>query len=122
MIKVLVVEDDFSLAENLEMLLKTKGFDVALAPDGQVGLEKALTYMPDIVLLDIMIPRVSGFEVCRRLRSGEKTKHIKILMTTGLDRVADVEKAFSAGAADYLVKPFDGARLFKKIEKVLKKA
>lgn len=122
MIKILVVEDDFSLAENLEALLKTKGFDVVLAPDGEIGLEKAKTYMPDIVLLDIMIPRISGFEVCRRLRSDEKTRHIKILMTTGLDRMADVEKAFSVGAADYLVKPFNGERLFKKIAKVLKKA
>lgn len=122
MIKILVVEDDFSLAENLEALLKTKGFDVVLAPDGEIGLEKAKTYMPDIVLLDIMIPRISGFEVCRRLRSDDKTRHIKILMTTGLDRMADVEKAFSVGAADYLVKPFNGERLFKKIAKVLKKA
>ena len=120
MIKVLIVEDDFSLAENLAALLKTKGFEVSVAVDGQAGLEKAQAMMPDIVLLDIMIPRVSGFEVCRRLRSNDKTKNIKILMTTGLDRMADVEKAFSAGAADYLVKPFDGERLFKKISKVLK--
>ncbi len=122
MTKVLIVEDDSSLAKNLEALLKTKGYDVALAPDGQAGLEKARAFMPNIVLLDIMIPRISGFEVCRRLRSDDKTSHIKILMTTGLGHAADVEKAFSAGAADYLVKPFDGERLFKKIAKVLKKA
>ncbi|MFH2201536.1 MAG: response regulator [Elusimicrobiota bacterium] len=122
MTKILIVEDDFTLAENLKVLLKSKGFEVELAPDGDSGIKKAQSFKPDLVLLDIMIPKVSGFEVCRQLRSDEKTSHIKILMTTGLDRMADVEKAFSSGATDYLVKPFDGDRLMKKIAKVLRKA
>ncbi len=121
MTKILIVEDDFSLGENLQALLKTKGFEVQFAADGDAGLKLAQTFMPDIILLDIMIPKVSGFEVCRQLRTDGKTSHIKILMTTGLDRMADVEKAFSAGAADYLVKPFDSDRLLKKIAKVLQK-
>ena len=121
MTKILIIEDDFSLAENLQALLKAKGFEVEFAPDGEIGISKAKAFMPEIVLLDIMIPKVSGFEVCRRLRSEDKTKHMKIIMTTGLDRMADVEKAFSSGAADYLVKPFDSDRLMKKIAKVMKK-
>ncbi|MEE8424252.1 MAG: response regulator [Elusimicrobiota bacterium] len=119
MTKVLIVEDDFALSENLQSLLKAKGFEVEAAPDGPAGIAAARKFLPDLVLLDIMIPKLSGFEVCRTLRSEEATKGIKILMTTGLDRMADVEKAFSSGAADYLVKPFDSERLLKKIKKVL---
>lgn len=119
MTKVLIIEDDFSLAENLSSLLKKKGFEVESAADGPAGIAAARRFLPDVVLLDILIPKISGFDVCRTLRSDEATKDIKILMTTGLDRMADVEKAFSCGAADYLVKPFDSERLLKKIKKVL---
>ena len=121
MMKILIVEDDFSLAENIKVLLKSKGFEVEFAPDGDIAMKKAKEFEPDLVLLDIMIPKLSGFEVCRQLRTNEKTSHIRILMTTGLDRVADVEKAFSSGCTDYILKPYDSDRLLKKIEKVLKK-
>ena len=66
-----------------------------------------------------MLPRMSGFDVCKLLRSDPKTAKLKIIMVTGLGRMGDVEEAFRAGADDYLIKPFDSARLFKKIEKVL---
>jgi DNA-binding response OmpR family regulator len=119
MTKVLVVEDDFALGENITAMLKGEGFDVRFAPDGKQGLDLAQSFVPDIVLLDLMIPNVSGFDVCRALRSEAKTQGIKILVMTGLDRTADVEKAFSSGATDYLVKPFDRDRLMGKIKKLL---
>lgn len=121
MTKILIVEDDFALADNLQALLKLKGYDVQFAPDGAAGVELARKFEPDVVLLDIMIPKVSGFDVCRQLRSEAKTAKAKIIMTTGLQSMGDVEKAFSCGAADYLFKPFDSDRLIKKIEKVLGK-
>ncbi|HEX4049060.1 MAG TPA: response regulator, partial [Elusimicrobiota bacterium] len=73
----------------------------------------------DLVLLDVMLPRLSGHDVCRMLREDPKTAGAKIVMVTGLGRGGDVEEAFAAGADDYLIKPFDSARLYKKIEKVL---
>lgn len=121
MTKVLIIEDDFALADNLKALLELKGFRVEAAADGPTGVERAKSFMPDVVLLDLMIPRVSGFEVCRTLRSDPKTAGMKIIITTGLDKIADVEKAYSAGAADYLTKPYDSDRLLKKINKVLGK-
>lgn len=118
--KILIIEDDYTIAENLQTLLKVKGFEVQFAPDGESGIEVARKFKPDIILLDIMIPKVSGFDVCRILRSEPKTKNAKIIMVTGLDRMGDVEKAFSCGATDYLPKPFDSERLFKKLDKVMR--
>ena len=117
--KILVVEDDFALADNLQALLRAKGYEVHFAPDGIAAVEAARKALPDVVLLDVLIPKLGGFDVCRVLRSEERTKGIKIIMVTGLGRVADVDQAFAAGASDYLVKPFDTDRLLKKIEKVL---
>jgi DNA-binding response OmpR family regulator len=118
--RVLIVEDDYAIADNLKALLKLKGFEVEFAADGEAGIEAARKFKPDVILLDIMIPKVSGFDACRILRSDSKTQNAKIIMITGLDRMGDVEKAFSAGASEYLIKPFDSERLFKKIDKVLR--
>ncbi|MFH1723153.1 MAG: response regulator [Elusimicrobiota bacterium] len=120
MTKILIIEDDYALADNLSALLKLKGYDVQFAADGEAGIEAARKFQPDVVLLDIMIPKVGGFDACRIMRSDAKTKNAKVVMMTGLDRMGDVEKAFSCGATDYLIKPFDSERLFKKLEKVLR--
>lgn len=119
MAKVLVIEDDFTVADNVQALLKVKGYQVAFAADGQTGVELARKEQPDVVLLDILLPKLGGFDVCRILKSDPKTKPIKIIMLTGLGRMGDVETAFSAGANDYLIKPFENERLVKKIEKLL---
>lgn len=119
MAKILVVEDDFTIADNLKALLNVKGHQVVFAADGQAGVELARKEMPDILLLDILLPKLGGFDVCRILKSDPKTAAIKIIMLTGLGRMGDVETAFSAGANDYLIKPYDNDRLVKKIEKVL---
>lgn len=119
MAKILVVEDDFTIADNLKALLNVKGHQVVFAADGQAGVELARKEMPDILLLDILLPKLGGFDVCRILKSDPKTAPIKIIMLTGLGRMGDVETAFSAGANDYLIKPYDNERLVKKIDKVL---
>ena len=116
--KVLIIEDDYALADSITALLKLKGYEVEFAPDGEAGIEKARQVKPDVVLLDIMIPKVGGFDACRILRGDPQTMKAKIIMMTGLDRIGDVDRAFSCGAADYIIKPFDSDRLFKKIEKV----
>jgi two-component system alkaline phosphatase synthesis response regulator PhoP len=117
--KILIIEDDFGLADNIKALLQLKGYEVHHAPDGEAGVAAARKFKPDLILLDILIPKVDGFDVCRLLRSEEKTSHIHIIMVTGLGQMGDVEKALSCGAQDYLTKPFDSDRLLKKIQKAL---
>ncbi|MFA6029033.1 MAG: response regulator [Elusimicrobiota bacterium] len=119
MTRILIIEDDFALAESLQALLKSKGYEVSFAPDGLQGLEMARKGRPDLILLDVLIPRVNGYEVCRQLRTEPKTKEIRIVMVTGLGTMRDVEKAFACGATDYIIKPFNTDRLLKKIEKVM---
>jgi len=118
-IKVLIVEDELAVAENLQALLQAKGFETACALDGTEGVTAARKFKPDLMLLDIMLPKLSGIEVCRILKADAATKNIRVVMVTGLGRTGDVELAFAAGADDYLIKPYDTDRLFKKIAKVL---
>ena len=119
MARILIVEDEPDIAENLTALLKAKGHVVTAIGDGADAFDRARTSPPDLALLDVMLPRVSGFDLCRLLRSDPKTARIKIVMVTGLGRVGDVETAFASGADDYLIKPFDSERLFRKIDKAL---
>ena len=117
--KVLVVEDDYALADNLQAYLEANGYSVSLAHDGQEAVEQARKHVPDVILLDVRLPKIGGFDVCRLLRSEPRTKHIKVVMLTGLGTMGDVETAFSAGADDYCIKPYEPERLIRKIQKVL---
>ena len=117
--KILIVEDDFALADMVKAMLSATGFSTSHAPDGATALEAARKESPDLVLLDALLPKLGGFDVCRLLRSEPKTQAIKIIMMTGLGKVSDVEKAYACGASDYLIKPFDSERLIKKVRKVL---
>lgn len=119
MARILIVEDELDIAENIAALLSAKGHRTSIVSDGADALQRARKEMPELILLDVMLPRLSGYDVCKLLRSEPKTAKIKIVMVTGLGRGGDVETAFAAGADDYLIKPFDSDRLFKKIEKVL---
>ena len=118
-IKVLVVEDDYSVAENLRALLNAKGYKVFQSADGTAGVLAARKEMPDLILLDILLPKMGGFDVCKILKADPATKKIKIIMITGLSQMSDVETAFQNGATDYIIKPIDSERLFKKIEKAI---
>jgi two-component system cell cycle response regulator len=117
--KILIVEDERAIAENLQALLAARGYDVRLAEDGAEGMAKARLEKPDIMLLDIMLPKMGGFDVCKILKADPMMKKTKIIMITGLGRMGDVEKAFQSGADDYIIKPFDSQRLFKKLDKAL---
>jgi len=119
MARILIVEDEPEIAEGLAALLKAKGHKASVCLDGGDAVARARQEKPELVLLDVMLPRVSGVDVCRLLRADPRLAKIKILMATGLGRMGDVEEAFKAGADDYLIKPFDSERLFKKIEKLL---
>ncbi len=117
--KILIVEDEQAIAENLQALLAAKGYVVILADDGADGIAKARLEKPDVMLLDIMLPKMGGFDVCKILKADPGMKKTKIIMITGLGRMGDVEKAFQNGADDYIITPFDTQRLFKKLDKAL---
>lgn len=117
--RILIVEDEYAVAENLQALLTAKGCEATVVSDGAEAVARARQDKPDLLLLDIMLPKMGGFDVCRILKSDPSTREIKIIMITGLGRMGDVETAFQNGADDYLIKPFDAARLFKKIDKFL---
>jgi two-component system, OmpR family, phosphate regulon response regulator PhoB len=114
--KVLVIEDDRSLVEVLTYNFKAAGYEVLVATDGQDGLLKAQTKAPDIVVLDLMLPVVDGLDVCRRLRAGESTRDLAIVMLTAKAEESDELIGFSLGADDYVTKPFSVKVLLERIK------
>lgn len=117
--RILVVEDEKDIVENIEVRLQVVGYQVVCAYDGKAGVDAARSQKPGLILLDIMMPKLNGFEVCKILKADDKTKAIPIIMLTSLSQVGDIDKAFDAGANDYLTKPFEYDRLLKKIQKYL---
>lgn len=102
--KILLVEDDDSLASVYETRLQAEGFNLRRVPNGEDALAAALEYKPDLILLDVMMPKVSGFDVLDILRNTPETTNIKIVMLTALSQDSDKERAESLGVDDYLVK------------------
>ena len=119
--KVLVVEDEDALATLLEYNLGKEGYDVSLAPDGEEALLRVDEEAPDLVILDWMLPKVSGIEVCRRLRQGPKTRNIPIIMLTARGEETDRIRGLDTGADDYVVKPFSMSELTARVRAVLRR-
>jgi len=114
--RILIIEDDQSLAEVLEYNLRQAGYEVHLATDGQDGLAKARLLTPDLILLDVMLPLVDGFEVCQRIRSDAATRDTLVLMLTAKSEETDQIVGFSLGADDYVTKPFSVKVLLERIK------
>jgi DNA-binding response OmpR family regulator len=113
--KVLVVEDDVDIQDLVISLLSRVGYDVIVRGTGEAGLTAALTQQPDLVILDWMMPGMSGVEVCRALRADARATNITVLMLTSRAQEADIDQAFTAGADDYMVKPFGGRELVSRV-------
>lgn len=116
--KILIVEDEKKIARFLELELKHEGYEVLTAYDGRNGLETALETDPDLLILDLMLPELSGIEVCRRLRH---TSDLPIIMLTAKDDVSDKVMGLDMGADDYMTKPFAIEELLARIRVALKK-
>ncbi|HKI34112.1 MAG TPA: response regulator [Gemmataceae bacterium] len=114
--RVLVIEDERGLTEVLSYNLQREGYDTVVAHDGQEGLRKAQTLLPDLILLDLMLPVMSGLEVCRELKAGERTRDIPIVMLTAKAEETDQVVGFSLGADDYVTKPFSVKVLMQRIK------
>jgi len=119
---ILIVEDDPSLVELLRYNLEAEGFDVSIAHDGEEGLEAIDTYGPDLVVLDWMLPNVSGIEVCRQLRQKPDTRTMPVIMLTAKGEEHDRVRGLEMGADDYIVKPFSPTELTARIKAVLRRA
>ena len=120
-IRVLVVDDNFVNVKLLEELLKSASYEVATAMSGEAALEKVVQSRPDIVLLDVMMPDMDGYEVCRRIRQNEKTARVPVIMITALDKPGDREMGLAAGANDFLSKPIEDVLLFPAMQNAMAK-
>ncbi|MGA0545014.1 phosphate regulon transcriptional regulator PhoB [Brevundimonas sp. VNH65] len=118
---ILVMEDEDALSTLLQYNLEKEGYDVAVAADGEEGLMQVDERMPDIILLDWMLPKVSGIEVCRRLRGRPETRNLPIIMLTARGEESDRVRGLDTGADDYLTKPFSMVELVARIRAVLRR-
>ena len=117
--KILIAEDEPNIVLSLEFLLKEAGYEVAIARDGSEAIRLAGTLHPALVVLDVMLPSVNGFEVCRHLRENRDTGDIKILILTARGRETEVEKGLAAGAHAYMTKPFATRELVNAVADLL---
>ena len=118
--KVLIADDNPQILELLEAYLEPLELEVSLAADGQVALDKVESVAPDLILLDVMMPKQSGFEVCRMLKEDRRYRDIPIVMITALNEVGDQERARECGADDFLCKPVNKLELLKRVRGLLK--
>ena len=118
--RVLIADDNPQGVELLEAYLADRDYDIETAADGEETLRKVKDWHPDLILLDIMMPKISGFEVCKRLRSDPATQDIAVLMITALDQQSDIDRAVEAGTDDFLTKPINKTELLLRIGSVLK--
>jgi two-component system, OmpR family, alkaline phosphatase synthesis response regulator PhoP len=118
--RVLIADDNPQGVELLEAYLSSSSYEIETASDGEDTLRKVKQWQPDLILLDIMMPKISGFEVCKRLRADPATRDIAVLMITALDQPSDIERAVEAGTDDFLTKPINKTELFLRVRSVLK--
>jgi two-component system phosphate regulon response regulator PhoB len=119
--KILVVEDEASIQELLKFNLERNSYLVEIAESGEDALDAVLSFSPDLILLDIMLPDINGLEVCRTVKMNPKTRHIPIIMLTALSEEADVVAGIELGADDYVTKPFSSRILLARVKAVLRR-
>jgi DNA-binding response OmpR family regulator len=117
--KILIADDEPNIVISLEYLMKREGYTVLVARDGQEALDTIARERPDLVLLDVMMPKKSGFEVCQAVRASEELQATKILMLTAKGRDTDLAKGLALGANAYMTKPFSTRELVQKVAEML---
>ena len=119
--RILIVEDERGLVQSLSWYFNREGYETIVANDGNEGLRKAQTLLPDTVLLDIMLPGLDGLSICRELRAGDRTRHIPIIMITAKSEETDQLVGYNMGADDYVTKPFSNKILLQKVKALLRR-
>ena len=117
--KILIVDDEPNIVLSLEFMMKKEGFEVAVANDGDAAIEKVASFAPDLVLLDVMMPKKSGYEVCQILRADPANNGLRIIMLTAKGRESEVAKGVAVGADVYVTKPFSTKDLVAQVRMLL---
>jgi DNA-binding response OmpR family regulator len=117
--KILVVDDEPNIVLSLEFLMKQAGFQVRTAADGEAALAAVAAELPDLVLLDVMMPRKNGYEVCQAIRANPDWRAVRIIMLTAKGREVEREKGLALGADDYITKPFSTQEVVERVRELL---
>ena len=117
--KVLIVDDEENIVISMEFLVKQAGYALQIARDGEEALARVTSFAPDLILLDVMMPKINGFEVCRRIRENPAWQEIKIIMLTAKGREVEVTKGLALGANAYIIKPFSTKELMAEVKRTL---
>ena len=120
--RILIIEDEKGLVQSLTWYFNREGYETVAVGDGAEGLRKAQTVLPDVILLDLMLPGMSGLEVCRELRASDKTRQIPIIMITARAEESDQIEGFAKGADDYVTKPFSNKVLLQRVKAILRRS
>jgi len=117
--KILVVDDEVNITQILEFSMGAEGYEVITASNGEEAIDKARKEQPDLIILDIMMPRIDGYEACRILKANPLTKNIPVVLLTAKGRDVDKRLGYEVGATDYIVKPFSPNKLLERINELL---
>ena len=117
--RILIIDDEPNIVLSLEFLMKREGFEVAVAGDGEGALRAMAEHRPDLVILDVMMPRLNGFEVCQRIRADPSLRDVRVLMLTAKGRETEMKKGLELGADAYVTKPFSTKELVAEIRRLL---
>jgi len=117
--KILVVDDEVNITQILEFSIGAEGFEVITAQNGEEAIERARRERPDLIILDIMMPKIDGYEACRILKANPLTKNIPVVLLTAKGRDIDRRLGYEVGATDYIVKPFSPNKLIERIHRLL---
>ncbi|MFN8247503.1 MAG: response regulator [Ferruginibacter sp.] len=117
--KILVVDDDPYILMSLEFLMRKNGFDVVVARNGTEALDLVEKQLPDLVLLDIMMPDVDGYEICRYIKKSSRLKNTKVVFVSAKSKESDIQKSYELGASLYITKPFSTRELLKQVKELL---
>jgi len=117
--RVLIADDEPNIVTSLEFLMEQAGMEVQVARDGQEAIDMAESFRPDLILLDVMMPVLNGYEVCQRLKSDPKLRHVRVLILSAKGRDVEVAKGRELGADGYITKPFSTRELVSKVRALL---
>jgi len=118
--RILIADDNDANRELLEAYLADLDCEIETSADGQETIDKVASFEPDLVLLDVMMPKLSGFEVCKQIKDDPEMKRVMVLMVTALNELGDIERAVNAGTDDFLSKPVNRIELLKRVENMLR--
>ena len=119
MTKILISEDERDIRDLIAFTLKFAGYDVVVTKDGQEAVEQIPVEMPDLIILDVRMPRMTGYEACREIKTKDETKHIPVIFLSAKGQDAEIQEGIGAGAEEYLVKPFAPDDLLSRVKAVL---